>query len=753
MKINQGNKNVYSEKYSEFYKAFQGPLDKVLNSRPVQMDTLNTYVQVEDTEQALSNFFWQNDKSTALLKGPQGTGKSSTIFYMHKRFAKNKTTSSVYFDMRQHQGKIPSGLGEIASVEDRTNALFPKIRDLLASRFSSLSSNAISENNMDDDTITWQAFRYAFRYHHQVIPQRLRTLNKELNSETPDLNLIVQIRDEMRRDFSFQSMFHFIKYAYVLHENMGINRVSIFIDNIDQMPYSTLEASIACANSFSSCATGATVRGVTLGKIKFRFVIACRHYNYERLIERSHLNALGADNHVPINHSGLPSLSEIVEKRLFRVRKFGSYTFKRGIRLVKIDTKSCVKAYFKQLDNSGTYQQVLKLNNNNLAFTLDTIREITKNKYFPSFDDFIENHQIGASPHRDYSIPINASIAAACLVWGNPSNLSNAIYPSSPNQVPNLLSWDGQDIMSFLLPLRIIFLLKRLGAESGGAKMVSLALMYEKFSQCFPTTAPLFLETVISMQRARLLTFYAEEEVREINGYSSFKLSPKAEYLINYGPRYDAFALGFLEDMQIAQPENLFRTPIFGRSLRSQSETVKAGLIKYCYDLELGQLEVIENLGLETKYFSIFPKESLVKRLLQPIISNFQDLADEHKKKLKDSSDQLDLKCNVPVGIHDMVHAASQQAAIPIVLERGTQLLTDAKTGNAHDPKLQEIFILLAELRVNLENNKPISDEKKNGVLKKIGDWVKYGKDAEQIGEWGSELLQAIDNAQRYFAG
>lgn len=69
MRVNEHTKNISSERYSEFYNALNGPIDKVLNSRPVHLDTLNAYVPVEKSEKALSRFFWQNDKSTALVKG------------------------------------------------------------------------------------------------------------------------------------------------------------------------------------------------------------------------------------------------------------------------------------------------------------------------------------------------------------------------------------------------------------------------------------------------------------------------------------------------------------------------------------------------------------------------------------------------------------------------------------------------------------------------------------------------------------
>lgn len=444
MRLNSLSRNLPNENSSAFYSAFAGAFDTILDPRPIQDSTWAKYVPVESSEKGLKSFINSSvdvtTKGILLFKGGQGTGKSSTLFEIHRQYRDKKTTRSLLVDLRQHGSKIPDTLGSIAKLDDRVNACIPRVRELLSSRFEGACRRPLVDLNIDGDEVTLEVFKYCFHHHLHVLPVQLRN-SPHVREDGDAAELLSAIKGYLQSDFSFHDAFCFVKYIYIGVKYQNLRKFTVIIDNGDQLPYEMMEAAVFCANHYSGCLNSSRPRrskndGVVVGKAKINFIIACRHHNYEKLVARSNVNALGSHSHKALTHAGIPRLSKIIRRRIRQTKKIGEYTFSSGIRLSDVNARRAIYAYFRQLEDSGCFDQIMAIHNRNLADAFDCIRAVTRNPIFPKFDQFVQDFAIKRSNDRRYTVPLNALIVLRCLVWGSPRSFSEAMYPTLPSDIP-----------------------------------------------------------------------------------------------------------------------------------------------------------------------------------------------------------------------------------------------------------------------------------------------------------------------------
>lgn len=750
MRINELNRNEPSENYSSFYQAFSSAIDKILDSRPIQDSTYKNYIPIEKSEKSLRRFLNQAEKGIALYRGAQGSGKSSTLFAVHKEYMSKKTTRSILIDLRRHGGKIPSSLPNITSLSEKTNACIPRIRDLMASRFQSTVRSIIEEDKLDSDLILSRVFKYCLQFNFHVIPNKFRQIEVGDEEAIFDETILDSIKDELTKDYGFHNSFYYVKYVYCLAKFRNVRKILVILDNGDQLPYEMLEAAVFCANHFSGCVNAAGAKSrrnkkIIVGKAKVKFIIACRHHNYEKLVFRSNVNALGSHSHIAISHTGLPSLHRIVSKRMLNLNKFGEYRFKKGVKLVRIDTKKCLRAYFHQLDNSGCYKQLLQVHNNNIADTFDCIKLITQNKLFPNYDDFVENFQFGSKPKKEYVLPVNADIAIRCLAWGNPEDKRKSIHPTIPNDLPSLYSWNGVNLFSFCIYFRICLLLRKLGATSKSVKMVGINEVYNLLSRAVPIDESIYINSIIEMKKSKLLVFYAENEIKRINPYDSMKLAPRAEYLMDHIRRYEPLALAILEDLNIYDHELLDKLSMTAKPLRFQSDDNKAILLNSLIELECAQITVIEETGNKDNFLALFSSGGpLSNKIYFALRSRLTDISEPIAKKITENRKILRKFYTGSNGLDALIEMEIKKASIPKSLEEGMKLIVDKLPSDSEAIKRQELLDLISEIQMELSKGKQNNKGKVKRLIDRINELVRVGKNTEQIAEWAEKLAEII---------
>ena len=745
MRINSNIRNEPSENFSAFYSAFAEQFSSILDSRPIHDTTFQNYVPVEKSEKAVKRFLNQSKKGIALFRGGQGSGKSSTLYFIHRQYRDKITTRSILIDLRQHGSKIPESLGNIAALDDRVAACIPKVRELISSRFQSTSNSLIRQLRLDDSSITARVFNYCLRYHLHVIPVNLReTPYNDPKIFTPEF--VQGIKNALMSNYSFHDAFYFMKYIYLLSEYKKVRKIAVIIDNGDQLPYEMIEAAVFCANYYSSCLNASQPRRrsnkeIVIGRVRINFIIACRHYNYEKMVIRSNVNSLGSHSHIPITHSGLPSLNKIVQRRLRHAKRFGTYSFRKGIRLSDVNSRRCIKAYFKQLDDSGCYSQIMKIHNHNLADAFDCIKSITQNRFFPRFDAFVEQFHFRSEKEREFTIPVNALIMLRCVLWGNPENRLQTIYPTSPCDIPNLFFWNGVDLFSFLLPLRILLLLNRLSASVESNSMTGVKQIFTTLNRTFDLDEELYSRTIADMAKNKLIFSYAAQELLSVNTYDAIAYSWRAAYIIDNIRRYNPICHAYLEDLEVIEGNEHDILADQGKPLRFQNDAAVLSLLCYCYDIELAQMEILKANKKLDNYKSLFPRTPLCDMLYSSLRRELKEVPQELAIKFSDIRQSIVTMLEGGGGLEGLKQYELKKCVLPSSLENGVRVVVD---NISDEDRRQNYLNLIREIKDQLSSSDADNNTLKK-ISKKFSDFVKLGRDGEKVGEWSQELLELFE--------
>lgn len=761
-KINSAHTNKYGSTYSQFFNAFEKQLLSILNSRPISKDTYKSYIKNPSTETAIRRFVQNSEKGLLIIKGPQGSGKSSTLYAMHREFNyKLKTYSSVLVDLLQYISSIPEDLGDIETLDRQVAACVPSARRLITSSFQRKAERLLKEEKLDRNSVFCEVFRYIYDFHFHIVPAALAMPKfREMNDD----ELIKLVYKNMEENFKFQGSFYFTCFVYCLSKYKKKKKIVIILDNGDHLPYAFLEAVTLCANQYSGYLAASNDRHkndsrVIVGKIHAHFLIACRFHNYEKLSQRASLNALGAHYHEDINHLGFNNIGDAVSRRIRNIDDFSEYTFKGGIRLTPLDAKKCIKAYFKQLELSGCLLHLTEIHNHNISNMFDALKKITQNKHYPRFDDFVAEYLIDRKIKKQFKLPINIPIMHRCIVRGNPENISQAIYPTAPNDIPNLFSWDGQDPTSFLLKPRIIKILQSLGVSSEGANMAPIATLYKYTNEIFSISEKAFLLTINEMLSDNLLFSYAHDEINSLNYYAAVTLSSRSEYILENISRNHVIPLAFMEDFYIPKSDVKRIGLQSGVPIQRQSKLKIAEILSCMFDIEIAQLQNINDRGKIELYRALVSEESFVSKLkhglmqyltvyidpdaeLLRIKEDAEDSAIADGKNIDEKEVVLSGLIGKSKGFQDILASLElDKNSIPvsILIEKGIQVVVE----NYLEEDLREkILEIMAEIGNQIENNTDETAVKKN--LDRFSDAVKQGKNFETVSGWANDFVEKV---------
>jgi len=175
MKINETVENDYSNDNSEFYEAFKNHFDNVFKSRPIKEDGQKGYIKCVNTESAINSFLNYSTNELMVVKGAQGTGKTTTLYHMHGRFSKRKTCESLYIDLKKHSSLVPSSFQMSNDIDSKVSASIPKMRGLISSNFVKGFRSIVQENDLKYNDVLYDVFLYSFKHHFAIIPRSLRS--------------------------------------------------------------------------------------------------------------------------------------------------------------------------------------------------------------------------------------------------------------------------------------------------------------------------------------------------------------------------------------------------------------------------------------------------------------------------------------------------------------------------------------------------------------------------------------------------
>jgi len=478
-----------------------------------------------------------------------------------------------------------------------------------------------------------------------------------------------------------------------------------------------------------------------LGKIRIYFIVPCRFHTYEKLIIRAYANALGSHSHELVIHKAEVSVGEIVAKRSKKTRKLSKYTFKNGITLNALNARKCIEYYFHQLDRSGCIDHLLEINNNNIAYTFDSLLSITKNKFFPKYDQLMEASEFVTKRDSGYTLPVNLVTTYECLVWGNPDVYQKTIYPpKTNNKIPNVYSWIGGYMSTFLFPIRIFLIMYKQGIYSSNSKMITVKSMFYLYNDVIDIDEALFYNCINSMIQQELLFSHAAQQVNQIGSIESITVSPKLNYIVNNIGRHNVFPIAFMEDVEIVEPHDTEIGVSIGKALRYQCKPVKFEILKYCLDLELAQFELMEKNGKIGNYSSIVNNRSIVALLYEGLKDDIKAYDEKtgasHRNEIKSKIEMINSKILATSGIRGMLVKEVNKRSTPYYLHvsNGMNLFDEHLDAETKSRILNEIEVIGKELSKNDKNKNIIT-----AAYGRLDKAIKVGKNFDKLQEWWVE--------------